>query len=396
MTEYRYEEKALKKALGGEVYSILKELNCIVAGGAITSIFTNNEINDIDVYFRSKEDVTKLLGTIMGYGDGEYIGSAESFSLHISFYTNRSILVGGGGCNHPIQLITFKFFEDVQDIFDTFDFTVCMGAYDFATESFTLHPEFLKHNAQKYISFNTGTAFPLISLLRMNKYKDKGYYVSKQEFLRCALTASQLQLNSWEDAIDHIGGMYGYVLEDTFDTSREFSINELVDQLSTIRDIDVPTIQTENTIEFIPIVKTYWPTFEQDLDAVIEDISKGVESTYDEANFDTDRYWYKCCNINEEGEYISKLSTSKLTYLEGEVIEKQPYGVFVHSNPREPYTNSKYWVELKLLNGDVRDRRASEAVLCGDVEVVRCFEFTAPSSDVEDAALCKLLGVDND
>ena len=58
---YEFEKIKLKKYLGDTVYQMLKKYDCIIAGGSILSIFNNTEINDIDIYFRNKEDLASFL-----------------------------------------------------------------------------------------------------------------------------------------------------------------------------------------------------------------------------------------------------------------------------------------------------------------------------------------------
>ena len=43
-----------------------------------------------------------------------------------------------------------------------------------------------------------------------------------------------MEINSWEDAKDHIGGMYGFDVEDLFDEDEEFSLDKVIDQLKSI------------------------------------------------------------------------------------------------------------------------------------------------------------------
>ena len=38
---YEIEKLKIKQMLGSEVYDMLKETKCVLAGGAITSLFTN-------------------------------------------------------------------------------------------------------------------------------------------------------------------------------------------------------------------------------------------------------------------------------------------------------------------------------------------------------------------
>lgn len=45
-------QKKLESYLDTSLYNKLKKYKCVIAGGAITSIFTKSKINDVDVYFR--------------------------------------------------------------------------------------------------------------------------------------------------------------------------------------------------------------------------------------------------------------------------------------------------------------------------------------------------------
>lgn len=56
---YDSEKRKLLENIPEDIYEILKEQQCFVAGGAITSLFTNRKINDIDVYFRSQEHLRR-------------------------------------------------------------------------------------------------------------------------------------------------------------------------------------------------------------------------------------------------------------------------------------------------------------------------------------------------
>src|SRR5690606_34187726 len=139
-------------------------------------------------------------------------------------HTNRSVLITDHR-KQKIQLVVYKFFPTVGDIFDEFDFTVNMGAYDFGEDRFVFHHNFFKHNSQRYIEINVNTAYPLISMLRVDKYRQKGYTVSKPQLLRLMFRINQLNLNSWDEVLDHVGGMYGVDPEKIFDKTKEFSID---------------------------------------------------------------------------------------------------------------------------------------------------------------------------
>jgi hypothetical protein len=41
---YEFEKAKIKQSIGVDVYDMLKDLKCVLAGGAITSIFTGKEV----------------------------------------------------------------------------------------------------------------------------------------------------------------------------------------------------------------------------------------------------------------------------------------------------------------------------------------------------------------
>lgn len=194
MEDYLFEKKKLKSYLGEKLYDILKSFNVMVAGGTITSLFTNHEINDIDVYFRSKEDLEDFL-------------KEEMEGTWIIAHTDKALLFRYDKIE--VQAIYFRYFTTPQEIFDTFDFTVCMGAFDFSTEEFVLHNDFIKHNSQRILKFNQGTAYPIVSALRVDKYKKKGYTISKPEFIRIMLTILKSEIKDYKTLKEQMGGMYG-------------------------------------------------------------------------------------------------------------------------------------------------------------------------------------------
>lgn len=177
--------------------ALFKECNMMIAGGVFTSLFTKKEVNDIDCYFRSKADLVRFLNYISEYGDNRFCISI----------TDKSVTLVGGSV--PIQLIYFKYFEDLQDVFNTFDFTISMCGYDFKTEKLEYHPDFFSDLSQRRLSFNKNTAYPLVSALRVNKFKDRGYQISRSEMIKLLLTVSQLEIKTPRQFIEQIGGFYG-------------------------------------------------------------------------------------------------------------------------------------------------------------------------------------------
>lgn len=186
-----------------------------IAGGAVTSAFTNAKINDVDVYFKSRRAFET--GVYQAYEDGLWCVAASKRA--VTFVSGDTIA----------QLMHFDYFPTASDIFAAFDFTVCMGALDLDARvkshwdgvklvktgeehpesGFVLHPDFLKHNSQRFLKFNPGTRYPLASATRVLKYQQRGYTIGKGDMMKIALAVRGVRIESWEDLKDQIGGAYG-------------------------------------------------------------------------------------------------------------------------------------------------------------------------------------------
>jgi len=221
-----FEKNKLYAYLGKDLVDTMKAYKAFIAGGTITSLFTNKEINDIDIYFRCEEDAIGFLADI--WDDSGYVVSHTKKATQLMYGKKIESI--------NIQLIHFNYFKSAEDIFEQFDFTSCMGCFDFEKEEFVLHEDFLKHNSQRILKFNSATAYPIVSLLRVKKYEDKGFRISKPEFIRIALTCMNLNINTYEELKDHLGGMYGINYDKLFEDveDEEFDLQEAVDKIADI------------------------------------------------------------------------------------------------------------------------------------------------------------------
>jgi len=221
-----------------DIAELLSDQGAIIAGGAVTSMFNGQEVNDIDVYFPSKESFTKVVREL--YRD--YIPNSkdeistqdydvDAFTALFNIVTSKAILCDVKGTK--VQLVAHKFYDSVEAIFENFDFTVCMSAYDLKNSRWVFHPEFLKHNSQRYLHFNPGTAYPLCSALRVKKYEDKGYKIPRSQFYKILFACNQKKIESWEDLKGELGGLYGTPVEEIFNTGEEFNLEKVYTQLDT-------------------------------------------------------------------------------------------------------------------------------------------------------------------
>lgn len=279
--EFKNEHKRLMSLIPSGLQEALRAHRAIVAGGAITSLFTNAEVNDLDIYFRSWSDLESFLAHMAdddlmrgnhtlnkdtngwtgekrllrhyckedGNADLEYPTLDEEkaetvHGLRNIGMTGKSVMYAfGGEC--ILQVIAFDVFpEGANAIFNKFDWTINMGSFDFYEELWHMPVEFLKHNSQKMLILNTQTDHPVISLLRVGKYVSRGYKIAKKEMLKLGIAISQLNLESWDDCKKQLSGMYGTDVDKLFSDTEDFSISALFDKLDSAENDYINSIAT--------------------------------------------------------------------------------------------------------------------------------------------------------
>lgn len=166
-----------------------------LAGGALTSTFTNEPIRDYDLYYCSEDSFKSSAES--AYENGYWCSSV----------TPRSVTFVQG--SDVYQMMHFDWFKTAQEIFDRFDFTACMGAYDFALNRLELHDRFLADVARRQLVFNHKTSYPLASAVRVLKYQKKGFQITKREMLKIVMACNKVVINDFEELADQIGGAYG-------------------------------------------------------------------------------------------------------------------------------------------------------------------------------------------
>lgn len=210
-------------------------IGCYLAGGAITSIFTNQPINDYDIYPKSQEDLENSVIYLMEDGYFNVFASDKA----LSFVKGET----------TIQIMLFDIFETPEKIFSCFDFTINMAALDIDKKEFTFHKDFLKHCSQRFLKFNINTKFPYISARRVQKYKDRGYTIGNGEFMKILLACQNKPINSWESFKIQMGGVYGDKIEIPEDTI--FSLEAAEEALFKIKFDNSKEPNGYNSIESI-------------------------------------------------------------------------------------------------------------------------------------------------
>ncbi len=379
--QYDNELNKIKSLVSERTWELLKFYDAIIGGGAITSVFCNRDVNDLDIYLRSEDDFFKFITEL--YSDTD-------FTLISANMTNRSILFRDKETQQDVQLIVYKFFSTVEELFDDYDFTVNMGALSLLDEKFHFHDDFFKHNSQRYLQFHTGTTYPLISALRVQKYKDKGYTISKAQMLRLLLTISRLEINSWEDIKDHCGGFYGLNMDEVFPEDKEFSLDLAIETLDQVFG--------DNTF------KTYFTSISED------DIIQKFFEKFNDTRINADTIFFKNVADDGDGNYFSSYRKS-FKYEVGESVNGGLNGIYCYrgydvlSGIYNAYKNGNVILELEKVNekdDHIFSGGDNKIQLMGDVKVVAKYtkvdfirKFKKPSDkneiDLDNLKLNKLL-----
>jgi hypothetical protein len=173
-----------------------------IAGGACRSVFANEAINDLDLYFTSEDALHAFKNQV----DKKYevVYCSENA---VSYRTEKNI---------KFQLIK-KIYGTPQNVMAQFDFTICMCACFPKTNTFVMYDRFLEHLARREIVFNIDACYPINSLFRANKFIKRQYYVSAVEWIKIGLKCHSLNLKNLKEIKEQLDGIDTFFLKEFTD-----------------------------------------------------------------------------------------------------------------------------------------------------------------------------------
>ena len=341
--KYRHEKHKIFEKMSDGLCEALYDSGAIIAGGFISRIFSGRSTDgaDIDVYFRKPADLAKVLYAVECTGD------------IIFDYTDKSVMIRSGGKSEEnsvvVQLIIIDYFDTPAEVFKRFDFTCVMGALDLLTDEFVFHDDFFIHNAQRKLVYNSGTQFPIISSLRVDKYKKEGYHISRTEFLKVVISLMKLNINSWDVAQKQFGKFYGtniseFITEEM--KSKPFDMDLLMQGISDYEfqpfefteDVNVRIGDYDGFVHRMTgqVIKTYnWN--DKKIFKKYNGCWGTVPASYDEAVFDTKNsvdvtgkeFVYKYVTLESDGTLSSQYKHS-FKYVVGQVAKDERTGLWFY------------------------------------------------------------------
>jgi hypothetical protein len=346
---FAYERKKIKEGIGPEVFDSFKNIDCFLAGGAMTSIYNNKPVEDYDIYCKTNKDAFKVIRVL----------ERERFNCLAK--TNRSVLFCQGQEENKIlvNVIYFNYFNNLQEVFNLFDFTVCMGGYDFKHNSFDFHSAFFRDNLLKNLFYSNNSKYPIGALVRVGKYKNKGFDISKKELLKIALHCSGLEINNIEELEDQVGTIYGCTLSSFIDTNKPFDVKDVISRLDEIEDQDfMPLIKGISSVDWEAEFPNLFdvvagPAGEKYYMLDDEFIRKAPQNKTIDRELTFPLYLYKYVSKTETKDLFESFMKSSFKYKLGEEFYAGSHGVYCGSyEKRNSFTYSternKVLIKIKV------------------------------------------------
>jgi hypothetical protein len=137
-----------------------------IAGGAVRrTALAQEPDSDFDFFFRNADQLAVFAADLEGKGFTKF--RETEHHLHYRGY------LPGDPLQRDIQCIRFSFYESAEQVINSFDFTLCMLAFDGLT--LTVGDFTLWDLGRKRLAVNRIT-FPVSSMRRLLKYTRQGFY----------------------------------------------------------------------------------------------------------------------------------------------------------------------------------------------------------------------------
>lgn len=353
--------------------------DCFVAGGALTSLYTNKKINDIDVYPKSDKAFNEAIQWAFDEG---YCNVAVS---------ERAVTFVNKGT--PVQIMRFGPFESADKIFEFFDFTCCMAAYDLDEKCVILHDDFLEHCSQRFLKFNPKTLYPYASAWRVKKYKEKGFTIGKFEYFKILMACGQKPVTSWDELKMQLGGIYGesVVVPDDVDFTTE-SMFDVLDKVVVV-DSNMNGYSTaeeaimdmsKEPMKYVPIGDQYFVDFCGNGDYIQSKTAPENGVIVPLTDVVPDMKFYKKVYLDASGIPTSGYKRS-FKYPIGSIVEsKEPY-IFLKKSIYDAHTyygGGTHVLEVKV---DMSDLRLNK--MYGEIVAARVVPIRILSQDEIDRAV---------
>ena len=243
--------KTIKKIIAGKLHKLVASIpeteheirnilmnHVIVTGGCIPSMLLDEDVNDFDIYFDSRDRALQVASYYMKSLDNPMIFHE---SPEGEFYAEDSNYIAEGGLLKPngrfelgigedqrsegvtekgdyspvfvsqnaitlsnkVQLV-FRFFGSPDEIHSTYDFVHCTNY--FYQGEVVLKLEALEAILTKELVY-TGSQYPLCSIIRIRKFVKRGWKIHAGHILKMAMQLNEMDLKNVQTLQDQLIGV---------------------------------------------------------------------------------------------------------------------------------------------------------------------------------------------
>lgn len=141
------------------------ETTIFIAGGFVRRILLKEKLEtDIDLFFKTKEEFDTVYS---------YFEKNEKCNKIRKTDTNITYIVEINNSKYKIQLININYFNSIEEVLDSFDFTICMVGLDNKNDLYA-GIRSLWDISRKRLVVNHIT-YAISSIRRLYKYGNQGY-----------------------------------------------------------------------------------------------------------------------------------------------------------------------------------------------------------------------------
>ena len=231
--------------------------NAMITGGAIVSLLLNEEVNDYDIYFKTKESCRLVAGYYMNKWNNTHPEDKDQVRFDTADTDDRIRLVigrgrgngmtgeaGDNGIDDPTEPYTteneedptkpnpaiekpkyrprffstnaislsdkiqvvIRFYGSVEDIHKNFDYEHTKCCYDHKEYTLDLPARALECIINKELVY-TGSKYPLTSIIRSRKFITRGWTISAGQYVKMAFELNELDLKNIEVFKDQVVGV---------------------------------------------------------------------------------------------------------------------------------------------------------------------------------------------
>ena len=173
-----------------DILSTLGMLGVVLAGGAITAIFSGGTVNDLDFYLEDPSKLRLAEAYLKTFFTEPVYVSDNCITFKRKSPKTRRVWT--------VQLIT-RFSGHPVDIFDNFDFTITTGAYSFREADFTFGDRFFPDLAKKRLVYMGNSKYPICAMYRTKKYQERGYFLPGSTVMHISLAIVRLEIKTYAE-----------------------------------------------------------------------------------------------------------------------------------------------------------------------------------------------------